>query len=82
MLTLAQIAHPVWGINPQPFDVVAMLMAAIGGLDLVRAQLLVQHAYKTIDGQPTLQPFDAVNTTAPSTTGTGSASNCSNGTST
>jgi hypothetical protein len=46
LLTLASLAHPQWGLIPQKSDVAYTLMQAIAGLDLVRAQLLVEIVYK------------------------------------
>jgi hypothetical protein len=60
LLTLAQLAHPAWGIRPARFDVVYALMEAINGLDLGRAQLLVHGAYKIVDTLPHFEAFDAV----------------------
>jgi len=60
LLTLAAIAHPVWGCCPSPFDVAYALMQAIDGLDLVRAQLLTQIVYRPAEGRPTLSSFDQI----------------------
>lgn len=68
LLTLAAIAHPEWGVRPSPFDVAYALMQAIDSLDLVRAQLLTQIAYRPIActelvevrGRPTLTSFDQI----------------------
>ncbi len=73
LLTLAQLAHPAWGIRPAIFDVIYALMEAIQGLDLVRAQLLGRGVYKPHPPTPspsnkegeaktgmTLQPFDKI----------------------
>ena len=56
LLTLASLAHPHWGLNPQKSDVAYALIQAIDGLDLVRAQLLVDIVYKK--GQ--LSSFDLI----------------------
>lgn len=45
LLTLAQLAHPGWGLSPAPADVTYALMQALAGVDLVRAQLLAQSVY-------------------------------------
>ncbi|MDY6875901.1 MAG: DEAD/DEAH box helicase family protein [Chloroflexota bacterium] len=60
LLTLAAIAHPEWGICPSPFDVAYALMQAVDGLDLVRAQLLTRIVYRSVEGRPTLTPFDQI----------------------
>lgn len=60
LLTLAQLAHPAWEMPPAPFDVIAALMQSLAGLDLIRAQLLAQHGFKTSDGQRILLPFDRI----------------------
>ncbi|MEA3339965.1 MAG: hypothetical protein U9R15_08370, partial [Chloroflexota bacterium] len=60
LLTLAAIAHPDWEICPASFDVAYALMQAIDGLDLVRAQLLTQIAYRPAGGRPTLTSFDQI----------------------
>jgi hypothetical protein len=60
LLTLAQIAHPDWGLRPTVFDVVYALMESIDELDLVRAQLLAREAFHLVDRQPRLAPFERV----------------------
>ena len=50
LLTLAELAHPQWGIRPTKFDVAYAFMQAIGGMDLVRAQLLAEIVYRARDG--------------------------------
>jgi len=61
LLTLAAIAHPEWAIPPSRFDVAYALVQAIEGLDLVRAQLLVEIVYRVRDNRPTLSSFDQIN---------------------
>jgi len=61
LLTLAAIAHPGWGICPSRFDVAYALMQAIDGMDLVRAQLLADIAYRVQEGRPGLGSFDRIN---------------------
>jgi len=56
LLTLASLAFPHWGFRPQKSDLAYSLMQAIAGLDLVRAQLLVDVIY--IQGQ--LSPFGII----------------------
>jgi hypothetical protein len=60
LLTLAALAHPDWEIRPSNFEVAYALIQTIGGLDLVRAQLLVQSAYRVNAGRATLLPFDRI----------------------
>ncbi|MDY7080588.1 MAG: DEAD/DEAH box helicase family protein [Chloroflexota bacterium] len=61
LLTLAAVAHPEWAICPSRFDVAYALMQAIGGMDLVRAQLLTEIVYRVRDDAPTLSSFDQIN---------------------
>ncbi len=60
LLTLAGLAHPAWGYHPGKFDMAYALLQAIEGLDLVRAQLLVEIAYRLKDGIPVLLPFEQI----------------------
>lgn len=60
LLTLAALSHPQWGIIPGKFDVAHALMLAIADMDLVRAQLLAEIAYRVREGVPTLGPFSAL----------------------
>ena len=66
LLTLAQLAHPGWGITPTTYDVAYALMQAIGTIerdrtiDLVRAQLLAQEAYPHAESKSRLAPFDSL----------------------
>ncbi|PWH20867.1 MAG: hypothetical protein DDG58_00865 [Ardenticatenia bacterium] len=46
MLTLTQLAHPHWQMQPPKFDVILALMQAVAGLDLVRAWLLTEVVYR------------------------------------
>ncbi len=57
LLTLAVLAHPAWGLPPSKFDVAYALTQAIDEMDLVRAQLLTEIAYRVRDGAPILGPF-------------------------
>jgi hypothetical protein len=57
LLTLAALCHPAWGILPAKYDVAHALMLAIDDLDLVRAQLLAEIAYRVREGAPALLPF-------------------------
>ncbi len=49
LLTLAELAHPAWGIHPTKFDVAYAFLYAIEGMDLVRAQLLAEIVYRQRD---------------------------------
>ncbi len=62
LLMLAAIAHPAWGIIPGNFDVAYGLMQSIEDLDLVRAHLIADNLYKTVNNRPVLAPFDEINT--------------------
>ena len=57
LLTLAALCHPAWGIQPAKYYVAHALMLAIDDLDLVRAQLLAEIAYRVREGAPILLPF-------------------------
>ena len=56
LLTFARLAHPGWGMAPTEFDVAFALVAAIDGMDLIRAKLLTDVLYRR--GQ--LLPFAEV----------------------
>lgn len=56
LLTLARLAHPQWKMQPTEFDIAFALMAAIDGLDLIRAKLLTEMLYR----QGALLPFSKV----------------------
>jgi len=58
LLTLAQFAHPAWGLKPSRFEVAYALLQSIEGLDLVRAQLISEIAFRTREGKPVLEPLD------------------------
>jgi hypothetical protein len=60
-LTLAALAHPDWELLPTRYDVAYAFMQAIGDLDLIRAQLLAEIAYRREEGKPVLAPFDGIN---------------------
>ncbi|NLG97051.1 MAG: hypothetical protein GX491_06785 [Chloroflexi bacterium] len=60
LLTFAALAHPQWGIRPANFEVAYALIQAIEEIDLVRAQLLVDSAYRRIAGRPALLPFEQI----------------------
>ena len=58
LLTLAALAHPGWKIHPPKFDVAYALMQSVDGMDLIRAQLLVEIVYRQRD--LSLAPFDGI----------------------
>lgn len=64
LLTFAELAHPDWGMNPSEYDVAYALMLAIGSLevgeplDLIRAQLLAEAAYPSLEDKSRLRPFE------------------------
>ena len=60
LLTLAMLANPDWGLAPTMFDVAYMLVQAIDGIDLVRAQLLAEIVYRIKDGRPSLTTFGEI----------------------
>lgn len=60
LLTFAALAHPQWGIRPADFEIAYALIQAIDEIDLVRAQLLVESAYRRISGRPALLPFEQI----------------------
>lgn len=60
LLSLASLVHPEWGLHPIKFDIAYALVQAIGGLDLVRAQLLSEAVYQPALDPPHLLPFDQV----------------------
>ena len=60
LLTLAALAHPDWEYCPAAPDVGHALMTAIDGLDLVRARLLTEIAYRPREGRPVLHTFDQI----------------------
>jgi len=59
LLTLARLAHPSWGLHPGKFDLAYALVQAVAGLDLVRAQLLVEAVYDP-RAVGTLLPFEQI----------------------
>ena len=60
LLTLAELAHPAWGLIPSRFDIAYALVQSIASLDLVRAQLLTEIVYRVREGVPTLSSFDQI----------------------
>jgi hypothetical protein len=66
LITLALLAHPVWlslapNLTPDRFDLAYALIQTIAGLDLPRAQLLVEIVFRLKDGYPQLSSFDLIN---------------------
>jgi len=57
LLTLAKLAHPHWRLHPGSYDIAYMLVQAIEGLDLVRAQLLSRICVRKQEGRPVLSSF-------------------------
>ncbi len=60
LLTLAALAHPSWGMPPNKFDMMYALVQSIDGLDMVRAQLLVDIVYRSRQGEVALSPFEDI----------------------
>ncbi len=60
MLTLAVLAHPEWALRPSSFEVAYALIQVIEGLDLVRAQLLVDAVLRIQTGGIGLLPFEKI----------------------
>lgn len=64
LLTLACIAHPEWGLLPAKYDLTYALMQSITGMDLVRAQLLVDIIYRpqqgALQGTSVLTTFEQI----------------------
>jgi hypothetical protein len=58
LLTLAEVAHPSWGVRPTKFDMAYAFQASIDELDLVRAQLLAEIVYRARDFS--LSSFDQI----------------------
>lgn len=56
-ITYAQICHPAWGYQPTTTQFVHALFQSIQGIDLVRAKLLAEIAYRA-NGQ--LSPFSQI----------------------
>jgi len=60
LLTLAKLAHPQWDLNISMHEIRYMLMQALDGLDLVRADLLAKIAYRRSSGVRQLNSFDQI----------------------
>lgn len=61
LLTLAQVAHPQWGLAPHKNDVALALAQSIAGLDWVRASYLTEIVYRAREGRPELSGFGQLN---------------------
>lgn len=59
LITLARLAHPEWKLRPGKVEVVHALFQCVEGLDLVRAQLLVEILFP--GKHKALQPFSGLN---------------------
>ena len=60
LLTLAQLAHPTWELQPTRYDVAYALMQVLAGMDLVRAQLLAEIVFHPGKGEFGLSSFDQI----------------------
>jgi hypothetical protein len=60
LLVLATLVHSSWEMPPTKFDMMYTLVQAIDGLDLVRAQLLVEIVFRTRQGEALLSPFEDI----------------------
>ena len=60
VLTLTALANPKWHMQPTRFKLAYAFMHVIEGLDLVRAQLLVDQVYQKDQGDNLLLPFDTL----------------------
>lgn len=60
LLTLAKLAHPHWLIHPRRHEVRSMLVQAIEGIDLVRADLLSRIIFSETRPENGLAPFEQI----------------------
>lgn len=60
LLTAARLAHPQWKMMPSREEVRSMLIHFIAGLDLIRADLLVQMLYRPNAQGFSLLPFEGI----------------------
>ena len=60
LLTLAKLAHPDWKLTCSRHDVRTMLLQAIAGLDLVRADLLAKIVYSERKPEQALSSFERI----------------------
>jgi len=58
LFTLARLAHPQWNLAVDPFEVRSMLLQAIEGLDLVRAELITFYLFSKKNKAAPLNNFD------------------------
>jgi hypothetical protein len=68
LMTLAILGHPEWmafapSLKINKFDLAYTLVQAIEGMDLVRAQILVDIVFHYREGIPVLTSFDRINAT-------------------
>ncbi|GAB4500346.1 MAG: hypothetical protein OHK0052_16690 [Anaerolineales bacterium] len=57
LLNLLKLAHPEWGFVPTPFEFAYTLLTSLDGLDLVRARLFADVAYRSRAHAAELLPF-------------------------
>ena len=60
LLTIARLAHPQWALYPRQHEIRAMLIQAIDGMDLVRADLLARISYSDTHPQNGLGDFNEI----------------------
>jgi len=60
LLTITKLSHPEWNLRPEKADVILAFTQAIEGLDLIRAQILVENAFRIREGIPTLTSFEHI----------------------
>lgn len=58
LFTLARLAHPHWNLAVDPFEARSMLLQAIDGLDLVRAELLTIYLFSKKSKTAPFNNFD------------------------
>ena len=60
LLTIAKLAYPQWALYPRQHEIRAMLMEAIDGMDLVRADLLARIAFSDTHPEKGLGDFNDI----------------------
>jgi hypothetical protein len=60
LLSLAKLAHPQWNLDITQYEIRYMLMQAIDGLDLVRADLLARIAFRSSSDINQMNSFDQI----------------------
>jgi hypothetical protein len=60
LLTIARLAHPQWALYPHQHEIRSMLMDAIEGMDLVRADLLARIAWSDTHPEKGLSDFSDI----------------------